>query len=445
MWRVKSESGRLHSVLVHTCGFSQWWKIPLPGTNPLSERMNLKQTYPYEVAASEHGKIIDFMKQEDVKVFELNQILEDILKEASIKDKKEIMTRIWGEEKNRPEPEEVKAEHLVDGYPSRPFFDEEKDTLHLPEKQRGSIYTRDISFMTQAGLLVSKMKYESRWEQPKIAKIAFNYHPELKDNVNVLFDLNEAEEEIDFTSAWIEGGDVLIVDEETIICGVGQRTNLLGLKYVTKKIFENDIDEIITHVCAVRVPGPLPCGGHLDVFINFPDKRKALVMPYILDSSLVPGFPNRKLLLKMNEKLVSLPKLKRRLGTNLSLANFEHSGMCDVYRRDSSNRPIKISREKNLVDFLVEHDKIDKDGIILTGGVPEKENDVEHLIRALQEGLREATNIVTIKPGLIIAYERNWATNQNLKENGIKIKELPTTHLDMLGGPHCMTMPLNRD
>ena len=145
--------------------------------------MNLKQTYPYEVAASEHGKIIDFMKQEDVKVFELNQILEDILKEASIKDKKEIITRVWGEEKNRPEPEEVKAEHLVDGYPSRPFFDEEKDTLHLPEKQRGSIYTRDISFMTQAGLIVSKMKYESRWEQPKIAKIAFNYHPELKDNI----------------------------------------------------------------------------------------------------------------------------------------------------------------------------------------------------------------------------------------------------------------------
>jgi arginine deiminase len=445
MWNVKSESGKLRSVLVHTCGFSQWWKIPIPGTNPLSERINLKQTYPIETAAMEHKKILDFMKQEKVKVFELDQVLTEILREASLKEKNEIIKQVWGEEKNRPKPEEVKAEHLVNGFPSKPYFDEKKDSFFLPEKQRGSIYTRDISFMTPAGLIISKMKYESRWEQPKIAKIAFNYHPQLREKVNILFDINEIEEEIDSSSPWIEGGDVLIVDEDMILCGVGQRTNLLGLKYTMEKIFENDIDEKISTICAVRIPGPLPCGGHLDVFINFPDKRKALVMPYILDSSLVPGFPNHKLLKKLNEKLVSLPKLKRRLGVNLALANFDKSGMCDVYRRDKTNKPVKIAREENLIDFLIKQNKIDVDSIILTGGVPDKENDVDHMFRALQEGLREATNIVTIKPGLIIAYERNWATNENLKENGIKIRELPTSHLDMLGGPHCMTMPLQRD
>ena len=79
------------------------------------------------------------------------------------------------------------------------------------------------------------------------------------------------------------------------------------------------------------------------------------------------------------------------------------------------------------------------------GGLPEKENDVEHLMGALMEQARGASNIVTLKPGLVIAFERNHLTNRELKENGVKVIEWEDSYLDMLGGPHCSTSPLSRD
>jgi len=445
MWTVKSESGPLRSVLVHSAGFTQWWKIPLPGTHPLTEHRTIKQTYPPEEAAAQHSRIIDFLREEGVKVFELNRVLEEVLERASTPEKEAIVREIWEKDKRRPTAEELRVEHLVDGFPPYPIYDEKRDELRVSGPQRGSIYARDIAFTTQRGLVVSKMRFESRREQPKIARIAFERHPELKENVNILFDANEIEDQIDFSHVGIEGGDVLVVDEEMILCGVGQRSNLLGLRYVMERIFEEDVDGEIETICATRVAGPLPSGGHLDVFLNFPDRRKALAMPYLLESELVPGFPRRGLLLKMSEALVSLSDLKKRADKRVVLPNFEDCGMCDIYGKDGRGRPVKASREKNLIDYLIREDKIDRDGVIMVGGAPEKENDVGHMVRALQEGLREAGNIVTIKPGLIIAYDRNFATNDSLEEQGIRIKRLPSTHLDMLGGPHCMTMPLHRE
>jgi arginine deiminase len=52
---------------------------------------------------------------------------------------------------------------------------------------------------------------------------------------------------------------------------------------------------------------------------------------------------------------------------------------------------------------------------------------------------------VTIKPGTVIAYDRNHATNEELRKHGIKVREWESGYLDLLGGPHCSTSPLSRD
>ena len=442
MWTVNSESGRLRYVLVHSASLSHWWKIPIPGTHPLSGYSNIKQTYPYEDAIDEHRKIIDFLTEEGVKVYELNNVLSQIIEKSSTAERQEIIKEVWGEGETKPSPDTLTAEHIVYGYPPKPFYDEAKEEFTVSSNQRSSIYSRDISFGTPVGHVLSKMRYHGRQEQPKVAKIAYQRHSELSRHVEVLYDVNDVESEIDFSPAWIEGGDVIIADEETILCGVGQRSNLLGFKYTMEQVIKRDADEKIKNFCAVRIPGPLPCGGHLDVFINFPDERKALVMPYVLESDLIPGFPERNLLTKLSEKLTTLAGLKR---ATVRHANFKESGMCDVYRRSKDDRLVKVSREKNLLDWLIQEDKIDADGVVMAGGEPEGGNDVDHLITAMQEGLREAANIVTIKPGLIVAYDRNVATNSNLEAHGVQVRRLPSGHLDMLGGPHCMTMPLQRD
>ena len=94
---------------------------------------------------------------------------------------------------------------------------------------------------------------------------------------------------------------------------------------------------------------------------------------------------------------------------------------------------------------MIKEEKIDKDGLIYVGGEPKGRNDVEHLMRALMEQTRGATNIVTIKSGTIISYARTTTTIEAMKKNGIRVKKWDDSYLDMLGGPHCSTAPLLRD
>ncbi|MBD3204930.1 arginine deiminase, partial [Candidatus Bathyarchaeota archaeon] len=101
--------------------------------------------------------------------------------------------------------------------------------------------------------------------------------------------------------------------------------------------------------------------------------------------------------------------------------------------------------EKSFLDFLIREEKVERDGIIYVGGRPRKENDVEHLLDAMMEQSRGAPNIVTIKPGVVIGYDRNHNTNNELREHGVEVKEWKSGYLDLLGGPHCSTCPLSRD
>jgi arginine deiminase len=123
---------------------------------------------------------------------------------------------------------------------------------------------------------------------------------------------------------------------------------------------------------------------------------------------------------------------------------FRHSGRTTVYV-NRKGKPEPLRTEVSLIDFLVREGKLDADGFMYIGGVPERENDVGHLYSAFLEQARGAGNIVATKPKTIIAYERNKKTIGVLRENGIKVREWEDSYLDLLGGPHCSTSPLSRD
>ena len=77
-------------------------------------------------------------------------------------------------------------------------------------------------------------------------------------------------------------------------------------------------------------------------------------------------------------------------------------------------------------------------------GAPEDPWDVGHMLDTMLEQSRGASNIVTVKPGVVIAYDRNKRTNQVLRDNGVAVREWESGYLDLLGGPHCSTSPLSR-
>jgi N-dimethylarginine dimethylaminohydrolase len=447
MWTVKSEAGRLRAVLVQE-SIEQFWerKFPFAG---IESNTNMLVRCPHadiDGGREQWRQLPRLLKEEGVTVFEVTSILERALEGATIEERQRMVEAVWAGMPAAPSPGELTVEHLLWGFPSRPYYDEAEGRVILPDFQRvGWPYPRDTSFTTQVGTVICNMRRYSRRFEPKIIKLAYEHDPTLREKMDIVINAN------DYGGAFteppcIEGGDIQIIDEETIAIGIGQRSTFTGFMETARRLFEADGDGELRYICAVKLPGhPAADYMHLDVVINYPDNGRALVMPYVFDSDAVADMPDKKLLLKTLEALRAQSEAEGRpMDPVVPPDAFREAGACFVYERNGSS-PELSGRYTSLIDFLVEKGKLESDGIIYVGGRPEGDMDFEHLMLALMEQSRGATNLVTIKPGVVVAYERNHATNDELRAQGIRVKEWEDSYLDMLGGPHCSTSPLQRD
>jgi N-dimethylarginine dimethylaminohydrolase len=446
MWTVRSEAGRLRAVLVQE-SIEEFWekKFPFSGIESNSHLVERCPHADLEGGLEQWRQLPKFLEEEGVRVFEVKAILREVLDDATVAERKRIVDEVWEGMPSAPDPEELTIEHILRGHPMRPFYDVKRDRVILPDFQRvGWPYPRDTSFTTPVGTVICKMRRYSRRFEPKVVRLVYRFDSVLSEKTEVFYDANMSDGE-SAKPPYIEGGDTHIIDEETIAIGVGQRSTHTGFIEAARRIFDEDYQSELKYICAVKLPdSPATDYMHLDVVINYIDQGKVLVMPYVFDSDAMGDVPKRLLLKTLEALWAQSERDGRPMEPMIHPGAFKDSCICSVYER-GSNGPKLTKKWPSLVDFLIEEGKLEADGLIYVGGRPKKPNDLEHLMLALMEQARGATNIVTVKPGVVIAYERNHLTNEELRTNGIKVKEWEDSYLDMLGGPHCSTSPLWRD
>jgi len=84
--------------------------------------------------------------------------------------------------------------------------------------------------------------------------------------------------------------------------------------------------------------------------------------------------------------------------------------------------------------------------VVNVGGLPPSTGAEKHAVEVvLPEMRRQASNIVALAPGKVVAYGGNPRTRQALLDAGVEVLTFEGSEIMRNnGGPHCLTQPLER-
>lgn len=249
-------------------------------------------------------------------------------------------------------------------------------------------FTRDPFAAIGEGVSLSHMYTDVRNRETIYGRYILGHHPHFRGKVPFYYQPDSP-----FS---IEGGDILNLSDTVLAVGLSQRTSSEAIELLAKNLFKDSKAKIET-ILAFDIPN-LRAYMHLDTVFTQADTAKFVVHPNILGTLRI------FILRKKDEK-----------------GSFT-----------AEQSPHGLTR--TLEDAL----HLDKVTLINCGG--------QDRVASAREQWNDGANMLCIRPGVVIAYDRNNVTNKILREMGITVLELPSSELSRgRGGPRCMSMPLNRE
>ncbi|HDV6246626.1 TPA: arginine deiminase [Staphylococcus pseudintermedius] len=403
--QVNSEIGTLKTVLLKRPGKELENLVPdhLSGL--------LFDDIPYlKVAQEEHDKFAQVLRDEGVEVVYLEQLAAEAIADKAVREQfiddilAESQKTVLGHEKEikalfknlsdqelvdkimagvRKEEIQLEMNHLVEYMDDRyPFYLDPMPNLY---------FTRDPQASIGRGMTINRMYWRARRRESIFMTYILAHHPRFKDaDVPVWLDRN-----CPFN---IEGGDELILSKEVLAIGISERTSAQAIERLARQILFDD-QSTFTKVLAIEIPNSRSF-MHLDTVFTMIDYDKF----------------------------------------TMHAAIFKEENQMNIFtiEKDETKQDIRISHSSQLKQTLEDALHVDNIQFIPTGN--------GDAIDGAREQWNDGSNTLTIRPSVVVTYDRNYVSNQLLREHGVKVIEITGSELVRgRGGPRCMSQPLYRE
>ena len=398
---VFSEIGKLNSVLLHRPGKE------LENLTPdLLERL-LFDDIPYlKVAQEEHDAFAKVLRDNKVEVLYIKDMVVEALKNHP-EEKNSFITQFVEESRILSKSVknaiyeylgELSFEDLVDkmivGIRSNEVIGKNKESIMDMLEDEYPFYTdpmpnilfqRDPFSSIGNGVAINNMYTDARQRETILSEYMFKFHPRF-ENEEIPFYISRNNK---YNS---EGGDVLVLDKNTLAIGISKRTDPRAIEKLAKRLFKEHTS--FKTILAFNIP-KTRAFMHLDTVFTQIDYGMFTIHPGIIKD-------------------------------------------LTVFELTNNNGEVKVSKVITSLENILEKHLKRQIKLINCGG--------EDTITSGREQWNDGANTLAIAPGKVIVYSRNHVTNEILRKAGVSVLEIPSSELSRgRGGPRCMSMPLDRE
>jgi arginine deiminase len=423
--RVNSEIGKLSSVLVHLPGPEIDRMVPA-----MMEELLFDDILFGSRAREEHRRFQQVLGYVADEVLEVQDLLTEVLEVRE--QRAEIMEDLGGSLGWSPDMDyrlrDLTAEQLSSALIAgieRPASDvalAPSELYWLPPIPN-YFFQRDPLVVVGDRAIRGSMATSARLREPLLSGYVFRYHPRFGDPGVDRFWFQEFSADYGRPSSYarmrptLEGGDILVLREDVLLIGYSERTKKTTIERLAEALRERNSP--VRRIFVVAVP-PARSFMHLDtVFTMISNEECLIYAPMILPDGAEEA---------------------------------------DVYRCDLTSRPAAWTSETDLLSAL-KAEGIDLAPVRCGGADPISER---------REQWTDGANAFALAPGVVLIYDRNERTAEELAKAGYEVVDeadllLGRNELDLRrrkkyavrlaahelsrarGGPRCMAMPLVRE